>query len=139
MSPPVRAIQLFLSRHQKRLAIIVLLLVCIYFIVIFGEQAWRANRLEAEIDQQRASIADIRRENDKLAARAEQMNSPAYFAYVEQIARRDLSLARPGETVVIVPRESTAREAEVEPTVAPESTRQNWQLWLDAVFNQNDP
>ncbi len=108
MTDAVSSVRQVVSRNQGRLAILVLLFVCCYFIVIFGEQAWRANHLAAEIAQQRASIADIRRENAQLATRAEQMNSPAYNDYVEQIARRDLWLARPGETVVIVPRQSSA-------------------------------
>ena len=129
----------YLGRNQRRVAILVLLLVCVYFIVIFGEQAARANRLEAEIDQQRASIAAIRQENARLAVRAEQMNSPAYNAYVEQVARRDLGLARPGETVVIVPRQAAVSRATAEPPSEPEVRRQNWQLWIDAVFERDQP
>ena len=138
MNRALAAMRETLSRNQGRLAILVLLLVCVYFIVIFGGQAWRANTLEAEIAQQRASIADIRRENARLAARAEQMNSAAYYAYVEQVARRDLGLARPGETVVIVPRQAAAAA----PTQAPEpvatADKPNWQLWINAIFDQED-
>jgi len=128
-----------MSRNQGRLAILVLLFVCSYFIVIFGEQAWRANRLEAEIAQQRASIADMRRENAQLATRAEQMNSPAYYDYVEQIARRDLGLARPGETVVIVPRQPSALTPAPQSTPEAEVQKQNWQLWIDAIFDRKTP
>lgn len=123
-----------LSLHQGRVAIFVLLLACVYFIVIFGEQAARANRLEAEISQQRANIADIRAENSKLAERAEQMNSPAYYAYVEEVARRDLGLARPGETIVIVPRQAKAPQAVPEAPAETTTAKQNWQLWIDAIF-----
>lgn len=138
MSDAIRTARQLISRNQGRLAILVLLLVCIYFIVIFGEQAWRANRLEAEIAQQRASIDAIRRENGALATRAEQMNSPAYYDYVEQVARRDFGMARPGETVVIVPRQSPAAAPTPVATPAPSVDKQNWQLWIDAIFDQND-
>ncbi|MEZ4523953.1 MAG: septum formation initiator family protein [Thermomicrobiales bacterium] len=138
MTSALQPVQSFLSRNQRRLALAVLLLVCIYFLVIFGEQAWRANRLEAELAQQRASIADIRRENEELAGRAELMNSPAYSSYVEQIARRDLALARPGETVVIVPRQSADPVPETVPEPVQRTTRQNWQLWIDAIFDQDE-
>ena len=139
MSLTVGSVRDYLGRNQRRVAILVLLLVCVYFIVIFGDQAARANRLEAEIDQQRASIAAIRAENAELAVRAEQMNSPAYNAYVEQVARRDLGLARPGETVVIVPRQAAVPRATVEPLPEPEIRRQNWQLWIDAIFDRAEP
>jgi cell division protein FtsB len=139
VSAVVTSAKQVVSRNQGRLAILVLLFVCCYFIVIFGEQAWRANHLAAEIAQQRASIADIRRENASLATRAEQMNSPAYNDYVEQIARRDLGMARPGETVVIVPRQSSASSPAPQATPAATVPKQNWQLWIDAIFDRNTP
>lgn len=138
MSDILLAARRFLGRNQGRLAILVLLLVCIYFLVIFGEQAWRANRLEAEIAQQRASIDDIRRENAELATKAEQMNSSGYYGYVEQIARRDLGLARPGETVVIVPRQPRSTAPAPQETPVPDDEKQNWELWIDAIFDQDD-
>jgi len=137
MSGMARSVHRFISLNQGRLALAVLLLVCVYFIVVFGEQAWRANRLEAEIAQQQSSIDDIRRENEQLAERAELMNSPAYTSYVERIARRDLSLARPGETVVIVPRQPAGLASTAEPGPDPETDKPNWQLWIDAVFDQD--
>ena len=139
MNTAVVSVRDYLGRNQRRVAILVLLLVCAYFIVIFGEQAARANRLEAEIDQQRSSIAAIREENARLAVRAEQMNSPAYNAYVEQVARRDLGLARPGETVVIIPRQASIPRTTVESPADPGVSRQNWQLWIDAIFERGQP
>ncbi len=112
----------------------VLLVACIYFLVIFGTQAWRANRLEAELSQQRAAIADIRRENNALATQAEMLNSPAYSGYVERIARRDLGLAHPGETVLLAPREQPSAVAPAPTAVALPDERQNWQRWIDAIF-----
>jgi cell division protein FtsB len=125
------------SRNRGRLAMLVLLVACIYFLVIFGTQAWRANRLEAELEQQRASIAGIRRDNAALATQAEMLNSDAaYEGYVEGVARRDLGLARPGETVLLAPREQPAAAAP-EPTIAPKpDERQNWQRWIDAIVEQ---
>ena len=123
------------GRNQKRIALGVSLLVCIYFIVIFGEQAWRTNQLEADIAQQRASIADIRRENAVLATKAELLNSPAYPAYVERIARRDLGFARPGDTVLIVPRQAAIQPTPAPAVIAEAEPRQNWQRWIDAVLD----
>jgi hypothetical protein len=63
------------------------------------------------------------------------LNSPAYSSYVERVARRDLGLARPGETVLLVPRQQPAPAAP-EPTPAPKpDERQNWQLWIDAILH----
>jgi cell division protein FtsB len=123
------------SRNRGRLAMAVLLVVCLYFLVTFATQAWRANRLEAQIDAQREAIADIRRENDALATQAELLNSPAYDAYVERIARRDLGLARPGETVLLVPRQQPGAASHAATPAPRPDERQNWQLWIDALLN----
>jgi len=124
-----------ISRNRGRLAMLVLLIVCVYFLVTFATQAWRANRLEAEIAGQREAIADIRRENAALATQAEMLNSPAYAGYVERIARRDLGLARPGETVLLVPRQQGVAPTPV-PTEQPQpDDRQNWERWIDAILN----
>ncbi len=124
------------SRNRGRLAMAVLLVACIYFLMIFGAQAWRANRLEAELSQQRASIAGIRRENAELATQAEILNSPAYAGYVERVARRDLGLARPGETVLLVPREQPSASAPAPTPALEPDTRQNWERWIDAFLNR---
>ncbi|HLT18029.1 MAG TPA: septum formation initiator family protein [Thermomicrobiales bacterium] len=124
-----------ISRNRGRLAMAVLLVACVYFLVTFATQAWRANRLEAEIAGQRAAIADIRRENAALATQAAMLNSPAYAGYVERVARRDLGLARPGETVLLVPRQQAAVPTPA-PTEQPQpDERQNWQRWIDAILD----
>jgi cell division protein FtsB len=129
-------LQARVSRHRGRLALAVLLVVCLYFLVIFGEQAWRANRLEAELDQQRAAIAAIERENDALATQAALLESDAYAGYVERIARRDLGLARPGDTVLLVPRSQPAVVAAPVETAEPIEDLPNWRRWLDAFLER---
>lgn len=119
-------------RHRGRIAILMLVLVWSYFLVAFGEQAWRARELQAELDRERASIAALARENDQLQAQVDRYASDGYLDYVQAIARRDLDLANPGETVLLVRWQDqgivpTDEEAPVEP-----DDRPNWQRWLDA-------
>jgi cell division protein FtsB len=122
-----------LHRHRGRIAILMLVLVWGYFLIAFGEQAWRARQLQSDVDAQRASIATLSRENADLQAQADLYASEGYYDYVQAIARRDLNLANPGETVLLV-----RWQGEVEPAGATldqpvlDDERKNWQRWLDA-------
>lgn len=121
-------------RHRGRIAILMLVLVWGYFLIAFGEQAWRSRQLQAEVDAERASIASLAEENVRLQAQADRYASDAYIDYVQAIARRDLNLANPGETVLLVrwkdqPGVSDAVQQE---PVTPPDDRPNWQRWLDA-------
>ena len=122
-----------LTRHRGRIAILMLVLVWGYFLVAFGEQAWRARQLQADVDGQQMAIAELATKNAALQAQADRYASDAYLDYVEGIARRDLNLANPGETVLLVRWEGGQAQADAlavggDP-VADE--RPNWQRWLD--------
>src|SRR5690606_19438599 len=117
-----------------RIAILMLVLVWGYFLIAFGEQAWRSRQLQAEVDAERASIASLARENVQLQDQADRYASDAYMDYVAAIARRDLNLAYDGETVLLVrwqDQPGVSDTAPQEPVAAPDE-RPNWQRWLDA-------
>lgn len=119
-------------RHRGRIAILMLVLVWSYFLVAFGEQAWRARELQAELDKERASIASLARENEHLQAQVDRYDSESYLDYVQAIARRDLDLANPGETVLLVRWQDQGIVAETQETPPPIDDRPNWQRWLDS-------
>lgn len=122
-----------LTRHRGRIAILMLVLVWGYFLVAFGEQAWRARELQADVDAQRAAIAGLARENAELQTQADRYASDAYLDYVQGVARRDLNLANPGETVLLVQWDGEpSRAVDVSVTGAPVGdNRPNWRRWLD--------
>ena len=91
-----------IGRNRGRIAIALVLAVWLYFVIAFAEQAWRANELQAEVDAQRTAIAEMDRENAELETELDRMSSAAYYEYVQEIARRELGLANPGETVYLV-------------------------------------
>lgn len=119
-------------RHRGRIAILMLVLVWTYFLVAFGEQAWRARELQGELDKERASIAALARENDHLQTQVDRYASDSYLDYVQAIARRDLDLANPGETVLLVRWQDSAAAPVVQETPPPVDDRPNWQRWLDS-------
>lgn len=123
-----------LQRNRGRIAILMLVLVWGYFLVAFGEQAWRSRELQAEVDTQRDSIASLSRENARLQSQADRYASDAYVDYVQAIARRDLNMANPGETVLLVRWQEQAGQIAPQDALPPETVdeRPNWQRWLDA-------
>lgn len=122
-----------LTRHRGRIAILMLVLVWGYFLVAFGEQAWRARELQADVDGQRAAIAELSQENAVLQSQADRYASDAYLDYVQSVARRDLNLANPGETVLLVRWEGGPMQADAPSDAGDpvQDERPNWQRWLD--------
>ena len=122
-----------LRRHRGRIAILMLVLVWGYFLIAFGEQAWRARQLQDDVDAQRASIAALSLENAALQSQADLYASDSYYDYVQAVARRDLNLANAGETVLLVRWQGEAAETSSENSApVPQDERPNWQRWLDA-------
>jgi len=130
----VAEVRQFLGRSRGRLVIALVLIVGLYFLVAFGEQAWRMRRLQAEVDDRRAALALMQDRHDMLQRQADYLNSDQYPGYAERIARRDLNLSHAGETVILVRWDEAAPEAEETPAPAPASApvaESNWERWLD--------
>jgi len=125
--------RLFFERHRSRIVILFVLVVVTWFLLAFGEQAWRARQLQAEADMQRAAIATIEADNSELRDQLAVYETDAWLDYAQSRARRDLNLAKPGETVLMVrwgprqPGESTSP-----PATASDADTPNWRKWVDA-------
>ncbi|MDI3339414.1 MAG: septum formation initiator family protein [Sphaerobacter sp.] len=120
------------ERARGRLVVLIVLAVGLYFVVAFGEQAWRARTLQAEIAGRREALAAMQARHDELAWQLVRYRSD-YESYVERVARRDLNLARPGETVLLL-RLRPAPTPTPTPTPAPgqrTTTEPSWRAWLD--------
>lgn len=121
------------DENRGWIAILFVLCVVIYFMLAFAEQAWRARELQAEAQLQRDAIARIERENDELREQIAVYQSPAYVDYVESRARRDLNLAHPDETVLMVRWGARAESDEAPAASTPEPEQKpNWKRWLEA-------
>ncbi len=107
--------------------------IALYFVVAFGQQAWRARELEAQVAEQRRALAAIVAERDARAQELSELEGTHYRAYVEQAARRELNLAYPGETVLLVHWRASSSPV-VTPTPVPTPTlRPNWLRWLEIL------
>jgi cell division protein FtsB len=103
-----------------------------WFLLAFAEQAWRARQLQAEAAQQRAAIATIEAGNAELRDQLIVYESDAWLDYAQSRARRDLNLANPGETVLMVrwgPRQPG--ETTIQPAPTTNTDPSNWRKWVD--------
>jgi cell division protein FtsB len=122
----------FFERHRSRIVILFVLVVVTWFLLAFAEQAWRARQLQSEAAQQRAAIATIEAGNAELRDQLAVYETDAWLDYAQARARRDLNLANPGETVLMVrwgPRQPGAAEQPSAP--ASDSDPANWRKWVD--------
>ncbi|MDQ3548891.1 MAG: septum formation initiator family protein, partial [Chloroflexota bacterium] len=90
------------EQYRSRIAILFVLFVVTWFLLAFAEQAWRAQQLQAEAAQQRDTIAAIEAGNAELREQLDVYETDAWLDYAQARARRDLNLANPGETVLMV-------------------------------------
>jgi cell division protein FtsB len=117
---------------RGRLMIAFVLIVGMYFVLAFGEQAWRGRELEEEVAQRQAEVAELQAKRDSLQEQVSEYGSEQYITYVEQVARRDLNLAYPGETLMLI-RWTPAPDDPAGDTVEPEKTgpEPNWRRWFE--------
>jgi cell division protein FtsB len=102
-----------------------------------GQQVVRARQMRVEEVRLERAVAAKRAHHDDLVAQLEYVQSDAY---VEQWARKDAKMARPGEVVVVVPKESGTEpvvDAPSASTVDSESQPFWVELW-DLVFASAD-
>lgn len=127
----------FVERHRGRMAVLLVLAGWLYFTVAFGNQAWRANQLQAQVDGQRAAIAAITGERGELESQRAALSGVGYDAYAQRVARRDLNLANPGETLILVHWELPPLDhatSKLETVTSQPADEPNWHNWLDLFF-----
>ncbi len=70
----------------------------VLLLALFGPRLVRWVELKAQESQLKAEIAALKAENRRLAEEAQRLREDP--AYAEAVARKELGLVRPGETVV---------------------------------------
>jgi len=109
-----------------------LILVVYIFVILVDENSknyklrQQTQALEVQNQQLQASINDLQ-------------NKITYYGsdeYRELVARQDLNLQAPGESVVIVPHKSTAAARSNSAVAATGATKpqSNWQAWMQFLF-----
>ncbi|MCP4606203.1 MAG: hypothetical protein GY847_37785 [Proteobacteria bacterium] len=100
----------------------------------FSQQVVRARQMRAEELRLEQTVADEQVYYDSLVARLKYVQSDAY---VEQWARKDAKMAKPGEVVVVVSDElSTALVIDITPVPTVDSEPQPfWVEWWELIFS----
>lgn len=118
---------------------IIALTISIFLIVDLGRRAAANYRIQREAERLSQEVEAARRYQDKLLA---QRTYAASDLYVEEVARRELKWAKPGETVVVVmptyeasrPLNNAAQSTtEVQMTTTPQ------QAWQQLFFGHGQP
>lgn len=128
----------WLGPLRGRIMIAFVLIVGLYFVLSFGEQAWRARELEDDVAQRQAEISELETKRENIEQQIAEYDSEKYETYVAQVARRDLNLAYPGETVMLVRWDEPAYEPQPEePEPEPDEPDPNWQRWFDILTHRS--
>ncbi len=105
-----------------RVVLAVTALVVVYFLVTAGINAYRSHQLQGEEGRLGAEIQEMQDRYDRLQALRGYLNSDEF---IEQVAREQLGLARPGETTFIA--------IPTAPTATPAPGQAGQQLWWDIL------
>ncbi len=82
----------------NKLLNLILILAAIYAVVTFIGQQSKLNSYNKDISHYTAQISELEEKKEELLATQENVNSPEY---IEQIAREELDMYLPNETVYI--------------------------------------
>lgn len=111
---------------NKTISIIVIVIVAVGILTSLSKQIVTALNASQRLDDQAARVTKLAEKNNQLKKELADSQSPDN---IEKIARDELNLAKPGETVVVIPEELITKviddqKPKVEPILP------NWQGWL---------
>lgn len=110
----------------KKLLVIVIIIVALIIIIGLSRQIYAALGIDKRFDQVLEDVTKLERENRELnrqLAEAESLDS------IEEIARDDLNMSLPNETIVIVPENAIDRVVNPPPPYVPPKPP-NWEGWF---------
>ena len=110
----------------KKFLVIVIIIVAVIILIGLVRQIYTALGSDNRFNQVLEDVNKLERENRELKknlAQAESLNS------IEEIARDDLNMSLPNETVVVVPEDLINRVVNPPPQYIPEKPK-NWEGWL---------
>lgn len=114
---------------MRKIILYVVILFQIALIVSLVRGIQLSRRASLRIASMEEAKAKLIAEQEKLKQEEEYVQSPYYL---EKVARDELHLSKPGETVVIVP-EGTITEARREKLEDSESEKANWRKWWEVL------
>lgn len=110
----------------KKILVIVIIIVAVIILVGLTRQIISALGSDKRLDQVLEDVGKLERDNRELKkelAQAESLES------IEEIARDDLNLSLPNETIVVMPESLIDRVVNPPPEYKPEKPA-NWEGWM---------
>ena len=111
---------------MKFLGIFVIVLLVGLIFLGLGKQIATALQAGQRLDNAAAEVNQLQKTNQELKSKLEEVQK---ISYVEEIARDKLSMAKPGETLVVVPEKAVDQVLGAQKVVQ-EIKLPNWQGWL---------
>jgi len=79
---------------KKRLTTLVVIAIFLYFTILLAGQYWRMYQLQRTLAELNQEIASFKSANEAMRQEIERLHAPDYL---EQMARKELGMVRPGE------------------------------------------
>ena len=107
-------------------------LAVLYLVLLTGQRALEAYRINQDVDGARREIEALRTRNIELQA---ELSSGRLDEDIERIARDELGMVRPGDRPVVLvwPEETRRRGSEANQTAA--SPEPSWRTWFRLFFD----
>jgi len=106
-----------------------LFIICLLVGLIFlglGKQIATALQAGKRLDDAAYQVGQLQKTNQELKSKLQEVEK---IGYVEEIARDKLSMAKPGESLVVIPEKAVDQVLGAQ-KVVPEIKLPNWQGWL---------
>lgn len=120
---------------KKRILVILVLIIGAYLVISLSRQLFSLWQAGGRIEKIRKRVEEAREENERLKRKLSFVQSEEFL---EREARNKLNLAKPEETIVVVPQEVIKMEVE---RAQKEKERRveipNWRRWYKAFFGDS--
>lgn len=114
----------------KTLIVIFLVIFSIFILISLARQISEALTSGKRLDHQVEEVSKLQMENRQLK---EKLSFVRDFNYIEEIARNKLNLAKPGETVVVIPDQAIKNLLNSEKKFEEEKVAY-WEGWMRLFF-----
>lgn len=111
---------------NKIISVIVIVIIAISILTGLGKQIAAALNASKRVEEQANRVTRLTEKNNQLKKQLVQAQTPDA---IEKIARDQLNLSKPGETIVVIPDELITKVLE-EAKPKEEPKIPNWQGWL---------
>lgn len=116
--------------NMKKLVLYAVIIFQILIIISLVRGVSISRKSASRIQVMQETKAKLEEERDKLKVEQENVNSEFYL---EKVAREELHLTKPGETVVIVPESILVGTQVNDAGEKPQEAKPNWTLWFEIL------